>query len=353
MFVDKAPMRVFFVSFDLTGFCRLGRLLSMRLPIDAVFVLLSMSSLACAGQETRSPMDYGGSGSGSASGNASGNSGGPAGASAANGGSGVATGASGNTSGNVTSPGVIAVLGTACSPPGALACAGHAQKVTLVCGASVWTYASSCQSGQNCDSRPGTNQGICVAIDPLCASASPGRTVCADAADVVQCGPDLVSDSPAGRCVTQACVAGACTGVCSPGATECMSDKQVATCNENGQWGAAATCPNGCFGAASAGSIVAGGTPAIGTPGGHCGACLPGAMQCMFGGAICGPNGEWGSGYPAGCAGSPNGGGAGSANGGSICGPQGGYLAGCAGSPNGGGAGSANGGSTGSPNDGG
>ncbi|HEV3192211.1 MAG TPA: hypothetical protein VGY54_16980 [Polyangiaceae bacterium] len=291
----------------------------MRLPIDRVFFLLLMSSFACGGQSTRSPTDHGSSGLGSASGNSSG----ATGAGSTYGGSDLATGASGNTSGNVTSPGVIAVLGTRCSPPGALACAGHAQKVTLVCGASVWTYASSCRSGENCDSRPGTNQGICLAIDPLCASKSPGNTVCADGTTMVECGPDLVSDSPAGKCVTQACIAGACTGVCSPGATMCMTDKEVATCNESGQWGAAVTCPNGCFVGASAGSGAAG--AAMGTAGAHCGACVPNARQCMFGGSICGPNGEWPSSY---------------------------NMYGCAGNPNGS-AGNANGGGTGSPNDGG
>ena len=304
----------------------------MRPPIDPTFLFLLISSLACGGQGTGAPNDHGGASTG-ASGSANGNSSGAHGASSA-----------GDTSGNVTSPGVIAVLGTPCSPPAALACAGHAQKVTLICNARAWTYASSCRSGENCDSRPGANQGICLAIDPLCASTSPGSTVCADSTTAVQCGPDLVSDSPAGKCVTQACVAGACTGVCSPGATVCMTDKQLVTCNDSGQWGAAATCPNGCFG----GSSAAGGSPVMmGTAAAHCGACVPNARQCMFGGSICGPNGEWPSDYnPGGCfSGNPNGGGGGSAIGGST------------GSSSGDSTGSFNDGGTGSnsgrPNDGG
>ena len=264
----------------------------MRPPVDPTFLFLLISSLACGGQGTGAPNDHGGASTG-ASGSANGNSSGAHGASSA-----------GDTSGNVTSPGVIAVLGTPCSPPAALACAGHAQKVTLICNARAWTYASSCRSGENCDSRPGANQGICVAIDPLCASTSPGSTVCADSTTAVQCGPDLVSDSPAGKCVTQACVAGACTGVCNPGATVCMTDTQVATCNDSGQWGAAATCPNGCFGGASAGSrLGTGGSPAMmGTTSAHCGVCVPNAMTCT---QICGPSGEWVN-IPA-CSGSSSG----------------------------------------------
>jgi len=107
--------------------------------MNPVFFLLVMCFFACGGQ--RSSTNHGSSSASSASGSASGNSSGTAGAGSTYGGSGIATGASGNTNGNVTSPGVTAVLGTPCAPPGALACAGHAQKVTLVCGASAWNYA--------------------------------------------------------------------------------------------------------------------------------------------------------------------------------------------------------------------
>ena len=42
----------------------------------------------------------------------------------------------------------------------------------------------------------------------------------------------------AGSCTSQACVNGACTGVCTPGATQC-SGNGVQTCQNNGTWGTA------------------------------------------------------------------------------------------------------------------
>jgi hypothetical protein len=137
--------------------------------------------------------------------------------------------------------GDVGVLGSACSAPGELACAGNAQKVALICNGDDWALASVCPSSQNCDSTPGSNQGTCTTIDPLCANASPGNHVCSSSTTVVECGPDLVSDSPVETCNNQACVDGTCTGVCSPGATQCSGDA-VETCEANGQWSAAVPC---------------------------------------------------------------------------------------------------------------
>ena len=139
--------------------------------------------------------------------------------------------------------GAVGVLGSSCSSPGTLACGGYAQKVTLICSGGVWTYTSTCPSGQNCDSTPGSNQGTCAMLDPPCTSVSPGTSVCGSSTTVVQCGPDLVSHSPVQTCTNQACVSGACTGVCTPGATQC-SGNGVETCSSSGQWGSTVACPS-------------------------------------------------------------------------------------------------------------
>jgi hypothetical protein len=134
------------------------------------------------------------------------------------------------------------VLGSPCSVPGALACAGNAQKVVLICSGDLWTLASICPSGQNCDSRSGSDQGACATVDPLCTGSNPGDYVCSNDTTVVACGPDLVSDSPVHTCMNQACVEGTCTGVCGPGTSQC-SGNAVQTCGSNGQWSAAVACP--------------------------------------------------------------------------------------------------------------
>jgi hypothetical protein len=102
----------------------------------------------------------------------------------------------------------IGLLGTSCSQSGQLACAGHAQKLTVVCN-GVWMINQTCSSLQLCDSRPGLNQGTCQTIDFTCQNATPGQNVCANGS-VVQCGPDLVSQTTVQACASQACVNGAC-----------------------------------------------------------------------------------------------------------------------------------------------
>lgn len=183
----------------------------------------------------------------------------------------------------------IATLGCACEMPGALACNGNAQKVTLVCSGHAWALNQTCPSGQFCESTIGANAGTCATIDPLCSSATPGEAVCSGPTTVVKCGPDLVSDSPVQTCTAQTCVAGVCVGSCGPGTTECVSDTEVATCGANGQWGGATTCPHACVGT-------------VGMPGGSCGAmCTPGTTECSGGGLVtCSANGQWGA--PVACA---------------------------------------------------
>lgn len=157
----------------------------------------------------------------------------------------------------------LGALGTACSGVGTLACNGHGQKLTLVCGADGrWAANVTCGAGQLCDSRPGLDQGTCAAVVPLCATSQPNAFVC-DGQQRVQCGPDLVSSSVVATCTDQACVGGACTGVCAPNTKQCASSSTTQTCDASGQWAAATACPGGaCNGA------------------GLCGQCAQNALQC-------------------------------------------------------------------------
>jgi formylglycine-generating enzyme required for sulfatase activity len=141
--------------------------------------------------------------------------------------------------------GVMSAIGCACAQPGQLACNGNAQAQTLICTGGVWSLRSTCPSGLNCDSRLSAAQGTCAPIDPVCANAMPGQTVCSTPTTVVQCGPDLVSETLLFDCANQACVGGACTGVCTPSATQCAGNS-VETCGMDGQWHMTSTCSEAC-----------------------------------------------------------------------------------------------------------
>jgi alpha-tubulin suppressor-like RCC1 family protein len=144
----------------------------------------------------------------------------------------------------------VATLGCPCTTPAALACAGHAQKVTLTCSGTPrqWTQSATCGSGQLCETTPGVSTGTCVAIDPTCATLAPGALACSDATHSVTCGPDLVSDTPAATCASGApyCLQGSCVS-CQPNTSECVGNG-VATCGSNGQWSAAVPCGGRCGG---------------------------------------------------------------------------------------------------------
>ncbi len=183
--------------------------------------------------------------------------------------------------------GAVGTLGCPCSTTGEAACNGNAQKLALLCSGGVWVPDGTCASGQLCDSRPGSNQGTCQPIDPVCASASPGQDVCSTSTTAVQCGPDLVSHSPVATCTNRACVGGTCVGVCTPGTTQCASDTQVQTCGADGQW-ATATCTYACVGASCGGTCKPGATQTCSVWNVSCG-CDVGGNQ------TCGANGQWGS----------------------------------------------------------
>jgi len=214
--------------------------------------------------------------------------------------------------------GAVATLGCPCGEPGAHACNGNAQNQALVCTNGTWTPNGICSTEQLCDTASGAQQGTCVPIDPACATAAPGDHVCSNSTTVVQCGADLVSDSPVGTCSDQACVNGMCTGTCAPGTTTCMNNG-VLTCTTSGAYGtavpcSASTCMMGsCMGSCSAGDTLCSGNAAVescvnGTWGtaGPCtnqacvgkvcaGVCSPGATACTSTTAheTCDTTGEW------------------------------------------------------------
>jgi hypothetical protein len=80
-----------------------------------------------------------------------------------------------------------------------------------------------------------------------------------------------------------ACVSGACTGTCAPGATMCVSESDFETCGTNGQWGAQQLCPNEAC-----------------VNNGCTGVCSPGAFQCVGSQPQqCQSDGTWGDSGPA------------------------------------------------------
>jgi hypothetical protein len=153
--------------------------------------------------------------------NGGGAQGGSAGQSA---GSGGQSGTAGNGS-----AGMVGVLGTACSPPGDLACAGNHQKLTVLCGGNgTWQPNQTCGTDSFCDSTPGSNVGTCQPVAPGCEDG-PGTTFCddQDPAQLVTCSADAVSTT------TEPCAVGTCRGaICQePPACPVWSDfERSASC---------------------------------------------------------------------------------------------------------------------------
>ena len=141
---------------------------------------------------------------------------------ASNGESGAGSGAvanAGETSSNLggaagASAGAPA-LGNDCTSPGALACAGTHQKLTLVCGAdNTWVTNETCPSGQFCSSTPGPDLGVCLAPPAECVEQVPGYRSCAGDS-VIECGPDTVTTEVVEEC-SNGCTEGVCTQVECP-----------------------------------------------------------------------------------------------------------------------------------------
>ena len=155
----------------------------------------------------------------------------------------------------------LGTIGEGCCTAGESVCAGHAQKIVLICDPSsmTWMALQACSGQMLCDSAPGMNQGTCQDVVPICVGQEPGANLC-EGGVAVECGPDLVTSEE--TICTSACEGGECVGVCTPEERRCDGvTPQV--CDGAGAWLGEAACPYLCTGA------------------GACtGECTPGARQC-------------------------------------------------------------------------
>jgi hypothetical protein len=123
---------------------------------------------------------------------------------------GVATG--GATSGTGGTGGITSDIGTVgawCDSPGALQCAGHRQRVIVVCsGENAWEPFQTCEVGQFCDTREGDTLGSCQDPFPGCEGLQAGDPFC-QGTQRYACGPDTVTADPVEQC-EQYCVGGEC-----------------------------------------------------------------------------------------------------------------------------------------------
>jgi formylglycine-generating enzyme required for sulfatase activity len=212
------------------------------------------------GQGTSSDSGPGGGGSGG------GQTGGQGGA------GGGTAGAGGGTTTTSTQPDSAGLgsIGDPCPKAHELACAGHAQKLKLVCGKDLkWQANGTCDKDTLCDTGEGADQGTCKPVIAACAGQNPGDVVC-QGKDVVTCGPDLVTTEKVQSCPF-VCTGGACDGECAPKDKKCTGD-QPASCDASGHWQVGSAC------ASPAGACAAG-------------ECVP-APACAGLPATCGPNGN-------------------------------------------------------------
>ena len=159
-------------------------------------------------------------GSGGKDAQGAGGSGGSSGAggSAGKGGSSGAGGSGGSTGE------AIATLGDPCSKSGELACAGHAQKLMLLCDGSKWVSNGVCPLQQICDTRPGLTAGSCQDPVPQCLGHQPGDGVC-EGANRIVCGR-ICSRAPRSCARRRSCVssAAATSAACArPDSTSAMA----------------------------------------------------------------------------------------------------------------------------------
>ena len=122
--------------------------------------------------------------------------------------------------------GMVGILGQGCSPPGALACAGNAQKLQLLCDATGhWVANGTCSGSQLCDSVPGQNAGTCQDQVPQCVGHEPGFEFCIPSGgpELDSCGPDLVTITVVTVCPV-ACANAVCVA-CEPGYWQCNGNQ--------------------------------------------------------------------------------------------------------------------------------
>jgi len=172
-------------------------------------------------------------------------------------------------------PQPLGANGEPCCTPNELACAGHAQKLVLICDPKTleWSALQSCSGNQLCDTSIGVNQGSCQDPIALCVGKQPGDKVC-DGTDSMMCGPDLVTVTT--TTCQYACQDGECLGACAPGSRKCNGNTPQ-VCTSGGQWQGEAPCAYVC------------------TDQGLCaGECTPNDKQCDGNTPrVCGPGSTW------------------------------------------------------------
>ncbi len=131
-------------------------------------------------------------------------------------------------------------LGEKCSLNGSFACKSHNERPQFACSGGVWISNGSCAAGQSCDTRSGSNQGLCAPIAGECMARKAGEPFCQGNAKSA-CNPDLSSVDTIETC-KDACVLGTCTE-CEPGKKRCTSQMEQ-TCDSNGKWGPGQVCPS-------------------------------------------------------------------------------------------------------------
>jgi len=237
-------------------------------------VLLGAATVSCSSQFTAGASDEVAGGSATAGASGTGDDAGGAGRTSTGGASNAgAPGSSGSSSAGGNGAG-IGTLGQPCSPDGAYACAGHAQRGQLVCDGGKWTSNGTCPTGNNCDSSD-ENAGFCSPVVSECVGASPAQAVCKGLTREA-CGTDLVSVNEIETCAF-ACSVGKCTGECTADQKRCEGEG-VQTCGADSHWSPTTACPGGA--ACKDGEcgcpekqIDCGGACVDATTKDHCGAC--------------------------------------------------------------------------------
>lgn len=84
----------------------------------------------------------------------------------------------------------VAMLGAACVPEDAKACAAREGAMALVCKGGSWV-AEACSGTQRCDTAPGMTQGTCQPTLALCSGKRAGDAVC-DGFRRRRCGANLL-----------------------------------------------------------------------------------------------------------------------------------------------------------------
>ena len=134
--------------------------------------------------------------------------------------------------GGPASTGAIRELGDACAIEGQYACAGHAQRVQLVCKAGTFVKYGVCAPTERCDTESGAT-GLCQPVVAECLGHGPGDVVCRGS-ERIACGVDLVTSESLESC-SGGCLSGQCTE-CAPGAEPTCELNSVRACSELGTW---------------------------------------------------------------------------------------------------------------------